>query len=196
MLVALVALQLAAVPQAPLPQDQLCRQPGRDGTPVEWVVLAGAARSVALFDSSGDRSYAVQTVSWSRVLTRPHGPGILRGCFSWGVEATPALVQFSPSHLYGIGVAPVVWRWNFIPRRKWSVFAELSSGGLWTTDPIPEDTKPLNFTAHWGGGVRWHTSPRDSVVFAYRFQHFSNGNQIRSNPGLNSHVLLAGWSRR
>ena len=50
--------------------------------------------------------------------------------------------------------------------------------------------------AHWGGGERWHTSPRDSVVVSYRFQHFSNGNQLSTNPGVNSHVLLAGWSHR
>ena len=110
---------------------------------------------------------------------------------------TPLLVQFEPSRLYGVGVAPVVWRWNFLPLQdagrcspswRWA--------GLWTTDPIPERHQALNFTAHWGGGVRWHTSPRDSVVVSYRFQHFSNGNQLSTNPGVNSHVLLAGWSRR
>jgi hypothetical protein len=196
-LAALVAMQLAAIPQAPLPLAPLCPQAGRPGgVPTEWTVLAGAARAIALFDSEGGRSYGVQTVSWSRTLTRPHGPGLLRGCFAWGVEVTPALVQFSPSHLYGAGIAPVVWRWNFLPLRSWSAFAELSMGGLWTTDPIPEKTQRVNFTAHWGGGVRWHTSARDSIVFAYRLQHFSNGNQLSSNPGVNSHVLLAGWSRR
>jgi hypothetical protein len=191
-LAAIVAMQLAAIPQAPM-----CPQPGRpDGVPTEWTVLAGAARAIALFDSEGGRTYGVQTVSWSRALTRPHGPGVLRGCFAWGVEVTPALIQVSPSHLYGAGIAPVVWRWNFLPLRRWSAFAELSMGGLWTTDPLPEKTQQVNFTAHWGGGVRWHTSARDSIVFAYRLQHFSNGNQLSSNPGVNSHVLLAGWSRR
>jgi len=191
LLPALLVLQLATVPVA------TCLQPGRTGEwRSEWMVSAGAARSVALFDSLGDRSYGVQTVSWGRALTRPHGPGWLRGCFTWAAEATPALVQFEPTHLYGVGLAPVVWRWNFLPLRRWSAFAELSMGGLWTTEPIPEHTKALNFTAHWGGGVRWHTSPRDSVVVSYRFQHFSNGNQLSVNPGVNSHVLLAGWSRR
>jgi len=191
LLTALVALQLATMPVA------TCLQPGRTGElRSEWMVSAGAARSVALFDSTGDRTYGVQTVSWGRSVTRPHGPGWLRGCFAWAAEATPLLVQFEPSRLYGVGFAPVVWRWNFLPLRTWSVFAELSMGGLYASDPIPEKTNALNFTAHWGGGVRWHQSPRDSMVFSYRFQHFSNGNQLSSNPGVNSHVLLAGWSRR
>ena len=191
LLSALVAMQLAMTPVA------TCLQPGRSGElRSEWMVSAGAARSVALFQSAADRTYGVQTVSWGRSLTRPHGPGWLRGCFAWAVEGTPLLVQFAPRQIYGVGIAPVVWRWNFLSLRRWSVFGEMSMGGLWTTDPLPEDTKPVNFTAHWGGGVRWHTSPRDSVVLSYRFQHFSNGNQLFTNPGVNSHVLLAGWSRR
>lgn len=174
----------------------MCPQPGRPGARTEWMLLAGAAQSVALFQSSGDRTYGVQTVSWGRALTRPRGPGLLRGCFTWAVEATPLLIQFTPSRLYGAGVAPVVWRWNLLPTESWSVFAELSMGGLWTSEPIPDKTNRVNFTAHWGGGVRWHRSVRDSAVLAYRFQHFSNGNQLGSNPGVNSHVVLAGWSRR
>jgi hypothetical protein len=35
-----------------------------------------------------------------------------------------------------------------------------------------------------------------ALLIAYRFQHFSNGNNQSSNPGVNSHVLLAGWSYR
>jgi hypothetical protein len=191
LLAALVTLQLATTPVA------TCLQPGRTGElRSEWMVSAGVGQSVALFQSEADRTYGVQTVSWGRALTRPHGPGWLRGCFTWAAEATPLLVQFEPATNYGVGFAPVVWRWNFLPLRQWSVFAELSMGGLWTSDPIPEDTQAVNFTAHWGGGVRWHTSPRDSVVLSYRFQHFSNGNQLSTNPGVNSHVLLAGWSRR
>ena len=190
-LAALLATQLAAAPAA------TCLQPGRtDDVRSEWMISAGGAKSVALFDSAGDRSYGVQTVSWGRALTRPRGPGLLRGCLVWAAEAMPVLIQFAPSRLYGIGLAPVVWRWNVLPLRTWSAFAEMSMGGLWTTDPIPEGTNRVNFTAHWGGGIRWHTSTRDSVVFTYRFQHFSNGNQLSSNPGVNSHVWLAGWSRR
>jgi hypothetical protein len=162
----------------------------------EWVVAIGAAQSVKLFQSTGGRSYAVQTVGWGRELTRPWGPGILRGRFAWAIEATPFFAQFSPSSIYGFGVAPVVWRWNFTPRRRYSAFGELSMGGLWTTDPIPEGTGRANFTAHWGGGVRLWPRGANALVLAYRFQHFSNGNQLGSNPGVNSHVVLIGWSHR
>ena len=166
------------------------------GAASEWTIATGIARSVNLFQSESGRSYAVQTIGWSKELTRELASGPIRGRFAWGVEATPLFAQFDPSTIYGIGFAPVVWRWNFPPKPRWSAFAELSMGGLWTTDPIPEKTGRANFSAHWGGGVRLRPRGGHAILLAYRFQHFSNGNQLGSNPGVNSHVFLAGWSHR
>lgn len=162
----------------------------------EWAVSAGAARSVGLFESEGGRAYAVQTIGYSRELTRELKLIGIRGKFAWGAEAMPLFAQFNPSAIYGVGFSPVVWRWNFPPQPSWSAFAELSMGGMWTTQPIPEDTSRGNFVAHWGGGVRLWPRGRHALLLAYRFQHFSNGNQLGSNPGVNSHVVLAGWSHR
>ena len=162
----------------------------------EWNVAIGVARSVNLYQSESGRAYAVQTIGWARELTREIKLIGIRGRFAWGVEATPLFAQFDPSTVYGVGVAPVVWRWNFPPQPRWSAFAELSMGGLWTTDPIPEKSGRANFTAHWGGGVRLRRRGAHAILVAYRFQHFSNGNQLGENPGINSHVFLAGWSHR
>ena len=172
------------------------QRPFSDRPTYEWNVAAGLARSVNLFQSTAGRTYAVQTIAWSRELTRELTIIGIRGRFAWGVEAMPVFLQFDPSRIYGLGVAPVVWRWNFPPQPKWSVFGELAMGGMWTTEPIPEKTSRGNFTAHWGGGVRIRPRGRHAVLIAYRFQHFSNGNQLGSNPGVNSHVLLLGWNHR
>ena len=160
------------------------------------MVAAGVAKSVGLFQSTAGRAYAVHTIGYSRELTGDLEFAGIRGRFAWGIEAMPLFAQFSPSNIYGAGIAPVVWRWDFPPQPKWSAFAELSMGGLWTSDPIPEQTSRVNFSAHWGGGVRLRWREREALLLTYRFQHFSNGNQLGSNPGVNSHVVLAGWSRR
>lgn len=162
----------------------------------EWQIAAGLARSVNLFQSTSGRTYAVQTIAWGKQLTPEWGPGFVRGRFAWAVEAMPIFAQFSPESIYGVGLAPVVWRWNFVPRPRWSWFAELSMGGMWSTQAIPEGTGRGNFTAHWGGGVRLRPRGPHAWLLGYRFQHFSNGNQLGSNPGVNAHVVLAGWSYR
>lgn len=108
----------------------------------------------------------------------------------------PLFAQLHPTHVYGVGIAPVVWRWNFVPRPRWSAFGELAMGGMWSSAPVPEETRRANFTAHWGAGVRLHASQQRSLVVAYRLQHISNGNQLSTNPGVNSHVIFAGWSVR
>jgi len=181
----LLAMLLAQLTLAPAPT-----------IPSEWIVGAGVAQSVNLFQSEADRRYVVQNISYGRELTRPHGPGVFRGRFVWAAEMTPVFFQTAPSHVYGVGVAPIVWRWNFEPQPRWSAFAELSMGGLWTTDPVPEESRRANFTAHWGGGVRIGSSPHRQFVLGYRFQHLSNGNQLLTNPGVNSHVVIVGWSVR
>lgn len=162
----------------------------------EWNAAVGIAKSVNLFQSTSGRAYAVQTIGWGRELTQEWGPGLLRGRFAWAVEAMPVFAQFSPSAIYGIGFAPLVWRWNFAAQPRWAPYAELAMGGMWSTEAIPERTSRGNFTAHWGAGVRLRQSGRHAMVLAYRFQHFSNGNQLGSNPGVNAHVVLVGWSHR
>jgi hypothetical protein len=162
----------------------------------EWNVSAGVAQSVELFESASGRSYAVQTIAWGKELTQDWGPGLLRGRFVWAIEAMPVFAQYAPSSIYGIGFAPIVWRWHFTPRPRWSWFAELAMGGMWTTAPIPDETSTANFTAHWGAGVRLWPRGRHAILLGYRFQHFSNGNNLNSNPGVNSHVVLVGWSYR
>jgi len=176
--------------------DDVVMPPRLEESSSELTVAAGAARSVNLYQSTAGRSYGVVTIGFAKELTRELGWGPIRGRFAWGVEAMPLFAQFEPSTIYGVGVAPVIWRWNFPPKPRWSAFAELSMGGLWTSEAIPEDTSPVNFSAHWGGGIRFKPRRGHAILIAYRFQHFSNGNQLGDNPGVNSHVVLAGWSHR
>lgn len=165
-----------------------------DGPPrgEQWMAGAGHAWSIGVFQSRGGRRYVPLTVSWGRELTRDGGPGLLRGRLLWGVEVMPILAQYAPTATVGVSVSPLLWRWQFTPRRRVAAFAELAFGGLLTRDPVPEGTTRTNFLTHGAFGLRWRPGARLSPVAAYRFQHVSNGNAQATNPGVNAHVLWVG----
>jgi hypothetical protein len=160
----------------------------------EWMVTAGPALSVTMFHSEAGYRYFLQSLSWGRVLTRSRGPGFLRGQFEWSVELVPLFGQYQPETTYGVGVSPVLWRWNFEPHGNIVPFTELAAGALWTRDPVPARTSTANFTGHVSFGIRYFFRPRASVVAGYRFHHISNGNRIEHNPGINAHMLQFGVS--
>jgi hypothetical protein len=160
----------------------------------EWSISAGPAFGIVLFHSEGGHRYTLQTLSWGRVLTGPHGPGALRGRFEIVFEIVPIYGQYDPTSTYGFGITPLFWRWNFEPHGKLAPFAELAGGGLWTRDAVPVRTTTSNFTAHAGYGVRYFFRPDWTLNVSYRFHHISNGNRLERNPGVNAHVVMAGVS--
>jgi len=160
----------------------------------EWMVSGGPAWGVKLFHSIGDHDYVLQAVSWGRVLTEPHGPGVLRGRFEIGFEVVPVFAQYAPYNTYGFGLTPILWRWNFESQRKFAAYAELAGGGLWTGEDLPKETTSANFTAHASYGMRFFLSPQRTINVAYRFHHISNGNRRERNPGINAHAVMVGVS--
>jgi hypothetical protein len=184
----LLGFSPAAFAQEPVPGPPL------DVGTTEWMATAGPAFGVELFHSEGGHKYVLQTLSWGRILSKPVGPGVLRGSFEWSMEVVPVYGQFAPDDTYGFGVTPLLWRWNFVPRGKVVHFAELAGGALWTQHPVPTRTTTANFTAHLAYGVRYFLRRHLSVVGMYRLHHISNGNRLERNPGVNAHVLQAGLS--
>jgi hypothetical protein len=160
----------------------------------EWMATIGNAWGVVVFHSAGGHHYMMQTLSWGRVLSGPKFSGALRGRFEWAFEATPVYAQYHPETVFGFGVSPLLWRWNFEPRGRYAPFAQLSGGALWTTHPVPERTTTANFTANAGAGVRILLKSQQALVLMYRFDHISNGNRLERNPGVNAHALHFGVS--
>ena len=160
----------------------------------EWMITAGPAFGFKVFKSSDDYRYLLQTVSWGRVLSGEHGRGRLRGRFQWSFEVVPFYGQYGPHGTIGVGVTPLLWRWNFVPHGKVAPFAELAGGALFTRDPVPAQTTRGNFTAHASYGMRYLFRPHTALIVSYRFHHISNGNRRDDNPGVNAHVLQFGLS--
>lgn len=160
----------------------------------EWMVTAGPAWGVQLFHSVAGHDYIVQSLSWGRILSGPIGPAALRGRFQWSFEVIPIFGQYAPQRTYGVGLTPIVWRWNFEPRGRVATFAELAGGSLFTRDAVPIGTTKANFTAHASYGVRYFIRPHQAFVASYRFHHISNGNRLERNPGVNAHGFQVGWT--
>jgi hypothetical protein len=160
----------------------------------EWMATVGTAYGVVVFHSARGHQYLMQTLSWGRVLSGPKFSGPLRGRFEWAIEMMPVYGQYLPNRVYGFGVSPLSWRWNFEPRGRYAPFAQLSGGLMKSTGAVPPGTTSANFTAHVGGGLRVLVAKQQSLVLAYRFDHISNGNRLDRNPGVNAHALHLGWS--
>jgi hypothetical protein len=160
----------------------------------EWSAGIGLGVGIGRSRASNNSKYTFQTLSWGRVLTGPAGPPVLRGRFEWAVEVMPIFGQFSPDRAWGVGISPLVWRWNLERPGRLAPFAQVGGGGLWTNTPVPAGTERGNFMAHAMLGFRRLTSAQRAIIVAYRYDHISNGNRGTRNPGVNAHVIYFGWT--
>jgi lipid A 3-O-deacylase len=150
-----------------------------------------------------------------RMITRAHGPGILRGHgeaaieiipFWWadypqqtitiyfpGTGEPPQKAALQPLRRYGVSITPVLFRWNFVRHegRKELPWVQLGGGLLWTSQNFPivpfitADTSRINFTPQVGIGESVFVRKRQSLDFAIKAVHISNANLGDNNPGVN-----------
>ncbi|MCA1585955.1 MAG: acyloxyacyl hydrolase [Acidobacteria bacterium] len=184
--------QVAPVSQ-PTSTETPAAEPLRLGAS-EWTVAAVTGWGVPVFGYGVRNSFSFPAVSWSRVLTGSRGRSWWRGQFEWGVELVPFFAQYNPRSAYGLGVSPLVWRWNLEPGRRLSPFAELGGGVLWTNVDVPSNTTRANYTAHVTLAARLLGDKRRGAIVGYRFEHISNGNRVDPNPSVNAHAIVVGWS--
>jgi len=120
------------------------------------------------------------------ILTRPHGPGLLKGRFEYAVDVVPAFLVFQPANTaYGAGFNPLNLKWDFATRERIVPYLELSGGTLFTNHTVPAGTNTINFTPSAALGTHFL---RDSGNWAVelRYVHISNAGLERRNPGINT----------
>jgi opacity protein-like surface antigen len=137
--------------------------------------------------------YAIGYAQLGYMVTKPSGPGWLRGNFEVAPEVFGAGVFHGPGHYVAGGT---LWfRYNFVPKRgRFSPFIELGGGGTAIDIPHNYDGKDFNFNLNVGAGVRYFITPRCSLNAEYRFQHISNANLWNHNIGLNTSGPMMGLS--
>jgi len=129
------------------------------------------------------------------ILTRPVGPGFLKGRFEAAVDAVPVFLVFQPANTaYGFGVNPVNLKWNFATRGSLVPYLELDGGTLFTNNEVPSFTSKINFTS--GAALGTHIlGEKYNWSVEVRYMHISNAGLSSPNPGFNSFQLRLGIGR-
>jgi len=162
----------------------------------EWLVWAGGALPLNLFYAAPLAHIWTAGGSYGRVLTGAHGRGPFRGRFEWVVEVDPVVEVLLPKRpVYGAGITPVVWKWDFVTRRRLSPYWELYGGVLWSNHQVVATTTPFNFTASTAAGVSFPMgkSGKYSWTVDVRWFHISNGGITYYNPGVNTLEFRTGF---
>ena len=94
----------------------------------------------------------------------------------------------------GGGGASLMFRWHFLARETWSLFADAGCGMLFTNEPVPSDGGRVNFTPRVGVGGTIDIGGDARFMGGVRWFHISNANTGENNPGRDSIQLFGGVS--
>ena len=126
------------------------------------------------------------------IVTRPHGPGFLKGRFEYAVDAVPMFLVFQPANTaYGVGLNPLDLKWNFATRGNFVPFLELDGGTLFSTHEVPSGTSSVNFTSSAALGTHILREKYDWSL-EVRYMHISNAGLSSPNPGVNTVQIRVG----
>ena len=156
----------------------------------ELEVWTGGGPSVAGGTSDSGVWNAGARYGW--ILTRPNGPGFLKGRFEFALDAIPVFIVFQPVHAaYGAGFNPLVLKWNFATRGRIVPYLELSGGVLYTNRDVPEQSNNLNFTPSAAFGTHI-LREKYNWSMELRYLHVSNAGLDAHNSGLNTVQVRVG----
>lgn len=74
---------------------------------------------------------------------------------------------------YGLSLG-LGFRWHFLTREKWTLFADMGIGVLGTTDAVPPDGTAFNFMPRVGVGFTRELDERVRLIGGLRWHHISN----------------------
>ena len=126
------------------------------------------------------------------ILTRPHGPGFLKGRFEYVLDATPVFVIWQKYNTaYGAGFSPLGLKWNFATRGSVAPYLELNGGTLFTNHDVPTGTSDVNFTDAAALGFHF-LGEEYAWTLEARYMHISNAGLSNPNPGVNTFEVRVG----
>lgn len=131
-------------------------------------------------------------------------PFFLTGCQFAGPNrcvAVPAIHDFPMiTHRrtsYGMGASPAGIEVSFLPSKHIQPFFGIRGGFIYfNRNVLSVFASQLNFTIDGRAGIRIPLRSGKDISFAYMFQHLSNADIGRENPGLDSHMISLTYSFR
>lgn len=157
----------------------------------------GSPDSTVFIGKTADRSLLLVGLRYGRVLGAWESASL-----QYTFDILPAAVVFEParirtgdSTIYGAGLSPLGFKLNFGQQSWIKPFLAASVGFLYFEDdvPVPRSSR-FNFTPELGLGAQFFLAPKRAVTVGYKFHHISSAGIHRRNPGMDSHVLYAGFS--
>ena len=146
------------------------------------------AREAAGNSAYGDVGDAYVSMAGFRtgyVFARPVENGAFRGTLEYFFDIIPVFILTKPQVIYGGGLSPVGFKWNFTRRHQ--PYLELSLGGILSTRDVPPgDTSSFNFTLTANGGFTILNRPGHALTASVGYWHFSNADMGATNPSLNA----------
>jgi hypothetical protein len=99
-----------------------------------------------------------------------------------------------PDVAYAAGLSPFGFDLTLPLTDRVHTYGAAAAGGLIFTRPFPvPEARRLNFTLEYGGGLLVRTGRAQWLRLGYKYHHLSNAYTAQINPGLDAHVLYAGY---
>lgn len=104
--------------------------------------------------------------------------------------------QYQRKRTYGSGLSPVGFRTSFAPQSRVQPYLSTNGGFIYFSDRVlsPQGSQFM-YTIDFGGGITVYRKQRQSISFGYRYQHLSNANISRHNPGTDANTFYVQVSR-
>lgn len=169
--------------------------PKRKGA-TELAVWGGGGTGLGVSDSTQMANVGLRL---GKVLTGPHGPGLLQGNLEYAFDVVPLYLFFQDQPVfrggaiasrrqtvYGGSISPVVVKWNFVRGKRVVPFAGVEGSAIFTTKNVPAgDTSVVNFGSGLVSGLQFLRGDRHSISFSGHLMHISNASIGNHNPGVN-----------
>jgi hypothetical protein len=115
-----------------------------------------------------------------------------RGNFELLVEGT-FLYMVEPKRGIAGGIASMV-RYNFLTGSRFIPFLQAGAGVIALDADLRQQADGVNFILQSGVGLHYFISERTALTGEWRFHHISNANIHDRNPGINSSLVMFGFT--